>query len=188
MRRPALVIVRVGRVVAKLGVLDQMPDDVDTEAVDTLAEPEPHHVIDRLANFRIAPVQVRLLGQEGMGFRYMMDQLNRNRTVIGARLTGTARWAQTQAAKRARERETFGKPLAERQAIQWMLAESEMDLEQSRYLDFPTLVLKLLSAGQKVMAFANEATWLDLGRHEDLMEAARIMQVREDEFIPREAA
>ncbi|MCG6203397.1 acyl-CoA dehydrogenase family protein [Rhodopseudomonas sp. HC1] len=79
-----------------------------------------------------------LLGAEGMGFRYMMDQLNRNRTVIGARLTGTARWAQTQAAKRARERETFGKPLSERQAIQWMLAESEMDLEQSRLMVYKT--------------------------------------------------
>lgn len=79
-----------------------------------------------------------MLGAEGMGFRYMMDQLNRNRTVIGARLTGTARWAQTQAAKRARERETFGKPLAERQAIQWMLAESEMDLEQSRLMVYKT--------------------------------------------------
>ena len=75
-----------------------------------------------------------MLGYEGMGFRYMMDQLNRNRTVIGARLTGTARWAQVQAAKRAKSRETFGKPLAERQAIQWMLAESELDLEQSRLM------------------------------------------------------
>jgi NDP-sugar pyrophosphorylase family protein len=64
-------------------------------------------------------------------------------------------------------------------------------LEQIRpgeYLDFPTLVLKLLSAGRKVLAYVNDATWLDLGRHEDLMEAARIMQVREAEFIPREAA
>jgi alkylation response protein AidB-like acyl-CoA dehydrogenase len=79
-----------------------------------------------------------MLGEEGMGFRYMMDQLNRNRTVIGARLGGTARWAQGQAVKRARERETFGKPLAERQAIQWMIAESEMDVEQIRLMAYKT--------------------------------------------------
>ena len=79
-----------------------------------------------------------MLGYEGMGFRYMMDQLNRNRTVIGARLTGTARWAQMQAVKRAKSRETFGKPLADRQAIQWMLAESELDIEQSRLMVYKT--------------------------------------------------
>ena len=79
-----------------------------------------------------------MLGDEGMGFRYMMDQLNRNRTVIGARLIGVARWAQEQAVKRAKERVTFGKPLAERQAIQWMLADSEMDLEQGRLMVYKT--------------------------------------------------
>lgn len=79
-----------------------------------------------------------MLGEEGMGFRYMMDQLNRNRTVIGARLAGTANWAQERAVERARERETFGKPLAERQAIQWMLADSAMDLEQMRLMVYKT--------------------------------------------------
>jgi NDP-sugar pyrophosphorylase family protein len=56
------------------------------------------------------------------------------------------------------------------------------------YLDFPTLVLNLVAAGRKVLAWANDATWLDLGRHEDLMEAARIMQARQNDFIPCEAA
>jgi alkylation response protein AidB-like acyl-CoA dehydrogenase len=79
-----------------------------------------------------------MLGKEGMGFRYMMDQLNRNRTVIGARLTGTGRWAQAQAVKRARERKTFGEALSERQAIQWMLAESEMELEQCNLMVYKT--------------------------------------------------
>ena len=61
-------------------------------------------------------------------------------------------------------------------------------IRPGEYLDFPTLVLSLIAGGHKVLAYANDATWLDLGRHEDLMEAARIMQVREDEFIPRDAA
>ena len=75
-----------------------------------------------------------ILGAEGKGFGYMMDQLNRNRCVIAARLVGIAQWAQRQAVQYARERQTFGKPLADRQAIQWMLAESEMDVEQLRLL------------------------------------------------------
>jgi alkylation response protein AidB-like acyl-CoA dehydrogenase len=56
----------------------------------------------------------------------------------GARLGGTARWAQAQAVKRAKERITFGEPLAERQAVQWMLAESEMDVEQIRLMAYKT--------------------------------------------------
>ena len=66
MRRPALAIIRIGRVVAKLRVLDQVPDHIDAEAVDTLAKPEAHDVMDGLAHFRIAPVQIRLLGEEGV--------------------------------------------------------------------------------------------------------------------------
>lgn len=77
-----------------------------------------------------------MLGKEGMGFRYLMDQLNRNRTVIGARLGGSGRWAQSKAVAYARKRETFGKPLADRQAIQFMLAESEIDLEQIQMMAY----------------------------------------------------
>ena len=65
-RRPAVEVMRVGRVVAKVGVLDQVPDHVDAKAVDALAQPEPHHVVDRLAHFGIAPVQIRLLGEKGV--------------------------------------------------------------------------------------------------------------------------
>jgi NDP-sugar pyrophosphorylase family protein len=61
-------------------------------------------------------------------------------------------------------------------------------IRPGEYLDFPTLVLQLVAAGEKVMAFANDAAWLDLGRHEDLMEAVRLVQAREQDFIPREAA
>lgn len=56
------------------------------------------------------------------------------------------------------------------------------------YLDFPTLVLKLVAAGQKVNAWSNEATWLDLGRHEDLLEATQLFGTGRYDFLPREAA
>jgi alkylation response protein AidB-like acyl-CoA dehydrogenase len=79
-----------------------------------------------------------LLGREGMGFRYLMEQLNRNRVVIGARKAGAARWAQNEALKRAKSRQAFGKPIAEHQAIQWMLAESEIDIEQIQLMVYKT--------------------------------------------------
>ncbi len=58
-------------------------------------------------------------------------------------------------------------------------------IKPGEYLDFPTLVLKLLADGKKVTAFANDATWLDLGRLEDLHRAAEIFEQRRDEFLPR---
>ncbi|MGQ4618924.1 acyl-CoA dehydrogenase family protein [Nocardia sp. R7R-8] len=75
-----------------------------------------------------------MLGAEGLGFRHMMDQLNRNRCVIGARLVGAAQWAQDKAVEYASKRSTFGRPLADRQAVQWMIADSEIDIEQLRLL------------------------------------------------------
>src|SRR6266404_6624939 len=66
MRGPALAVIRIWWIVAKLRILDQMPDHVDPETVDALAKPEAHHVIDGPARFRIAPVQIRLLGKEGV--------------------------------------------------------------------------------------------------------------------------
>jgi NDP-sugar pyrophosphorylase family protein len=51
------------------------------------------------------------------------------------------------------------------------------------YLDFPTLVLKLVAAGKKVSAYPNEATWLDLGRHEDLMAANQLFASEQQTFL-----
>jgi NDP-sugar pyrophosphorylase family protein len=57
-----------------------------------------------------------------------------------------------------------------------------------RYLDFPDLVLALVAAGKKVLAYPNDAEWLDLGRPEDLQEATRRLAAREADFIRKEAA
>lgn len=56
------------------------------------------------------------------------------------------------------------------------------------YLDFPDLVLRLIAEGRPVHAFANDAFWLDLGRHEDLLEASKVVAARGAEFFRRGAA
>ncbi|HEY7314155.1 MAG TPA: sugar phosphate nucleotidyltransferase [Gemmataceae bacterium] len=61
-------------------------------------------------------------------------------------------------------------------------------IRPGEYLDFPDLVLRLVAEGRPVYAFANDAFWLDLGRHEDLLEASRVIASRPTEFIPGEAA
>jgi NDP-mannose synthase len=51
-----------------------------------------------------------------------------------------------------------------------------------QHLDFPDLVLNLVRQGKKVVAFPNDATWFDLGRHEDFLAASEIFTARESEF------
>ena len=54
----------VDGIVAELIIFDEVPKHVDAEAVDTLPKPEPHHIVDRLTNVRIAPVEIRLRGKK----------------------------------------------------------------------------------------------------------------------------
>src|SRR5262249_18508077 len=57
---------RIRRIVAKLSVLDQMPDDVDAKSVDAALKPETHCLVDGRSYSRIAPVEIRLGGEKGM--------------------------------------------------------------------------------------------------------------------------
>jgi NDP-mannose synthase len=57
-------------------------------------------------------------------------------------------------------------------------------IKPGEYLDFPTLVLRLLAAGKKVITYPSDACWLDLGRYEDLQKATEIFTQRQHEFLP----
>jgi alkylation response protein AidB-like acyl-CoA dehydrogenase len=74
------------------------------------------------------------LGEEGTGFRTAMLTLNTCRPVVGARGLGLAEGAIAYALDFARERRTFGKPLVDHQAIQFMLANAAIGIESSRHL------------------------------------------------------
>lgn len=77
-----------------------------------------------------------LLGLVNEGFHYVQDQLNRNRAVIGMGAIGLAQRCQDIAIKYAGGRKTFGKRLAEHQAIQWKIADSAMKIETGRLLAY----------------------------------------------------
>lgn len=78
------------------------------------------------------------LGKEGTGFRTAMDTFDLSRPMIGALAVGVARAAFETACKYAKERVQFGKPIAQQQAIQFMLADMAMEIEAAR-----TLVLRV---------------------------------------------
>jgi len=74
------------------------------------------------------------LGDEGRGFRTAMLTLNTCRPVVGARGLGLAEGCIAYALDYARERKTFGVPLVDHQAIQFMLADAAISIEAARHL------------------------------------------------------
>ncbi len=76
----------------------------------------------------------QLLGAEGQGFKIAMATLDRTRPLIGALATGIARRALEESLAYAADRKAFGQPIAEFQAIQFMLADMAKDIEAGRLL------------------------------------------------------
>jgi len=81
------------------------------------------------------------IGEENRGFKTAMLTLNTCRPVVGARGLGLAEGAIAYALDFARERKTFGKPLVDHQAIQFMLADAAIAIEGSRHLVYHAATL-----------------------------------------------
>ncbi len=75
-----------------------------------------------------------LLGTEGRGLQQTLATLDGGRIGIGALALGLARAAYEAAIKYAGERQTFGKPIAQHQAVQWMLADAATEIEAARLM------------------------------------------------------
>ncbi len=78
--------------------------------------------------------QSQMLGEEGGGLDLTLRLLTKNRFHYSAANIGVCVAALSQAAEHVKQRETFGKLLSERQAIQWMLADSEVEVRAARWL------------------------------------------------------
>ncbi|MFN8375775.1 MAG: acyl-CoA dehydrogenase family protein [Anaerolineae bacterium] len=83
-----------------------------------------------------------LLGGEGAGFRQTMATLDSGRIGIGAISIGLAQGAFEEALKYAQLRRAFGKPIAQHQAIQWMIADAAVEIEAARLMVFKAAWMK----------------------------------------------
>ncbi|MBV8114050.1 MAG: acyl-CoA dehydrogenase [Silvibacterium sp.] len=83
-----------------------------------------------------------LLGEPGKGYKIAIETLNEGRIGIGAQMLGLAQGAWHHAAKYAQERQQFGKPIAEFQAVQFALAEMATEIEATRLLVYNAARLK----------------------------------------------
>ena len=90
----------------------------------------------------------QLLGKEGEGFRDAMRVLDGGRISIAAMAVGTAQGACEAALRYARQRQQFGKAIAEFQAIQFLLADCATEIEAARWLTMRAAYLK--DQGQEV--------------------------------------
>ncbi|AEO99948.1 MAG: acyl-CoA dehydrogenase family protein [Heyndrickxia faecalis] len=78
--------------------------------------------------------EANILGELGKGFSLGMKWIGQGRWLIPARAVGASERLLQMAMDYAKTRVTFGKPIAERQAIQWMIADSNVEIEATRWL------------------------------------------------------
>jgi acyl-CoA dehydrogenase len=98
------------------------------------------------------------IGEEGRGFEYILHGMNPERILIAAEAVGLGHAALDRAARYARERIVFDRPIGQNQAIQHPLAESWMALEAANLMVFKAA--SLYDAGQSCGAEANAAKYL----------------------------
>lgn len=94
-----------------------------------------------------------VLGKVGQGFQIAMDSLTNGRLGVATSCLGAADRLLQMSRDHSKARSTFGKPLAERQAIQWMLADSATELAVARAFVYETL--RRVDAGEDVGAAAS---------------------------------
>ena len=70
-----------------------------------------------------------LVGEEGKGFRYVLDGMNAERILIAAECVGNGRWFVDRASRRATERVVFGRPIGQNQGIQFPIARAHISVE-----------------------------------------------------------
>ena len=105
-----------------------------------------------------------LIGQEGMGFRYIIDGWNAERILVAAEAIGDGRWFVERAAGYAKERVVFGRPIGSNQGIQFPIAQAYARIEAADLVRFQAATkfdLKERCGAEANMAklLASEAAW-----------------------------
>lgn len=99
-----------------------------------------------------------LIGEEGMGFRYILDGLNAERAIIAAECIGDGYWFVDKVSEYARNRVVFGRPIGQNQGVQFPIAESYIEVEAASLMRFEAC--RLFDAGLPCGAQANMAKYL----------------------------
>nr|WP_218908990.1 acyl-CoA dehydrogenase family protein [Nocardiopsis sinuspersici] len=101
-----------------------------SEPIDTMGERRPAALV--FQDVRVP--HANILGEEGRGFELAMKWIGKGRYLLPARALGGCERLLDMAIEYSLTRETFGAPIADRQAIQWMIADSQTEIEALRLL------------------------------------------------------
>ena len=99
-----------------------------------------------------------LIGEEGKGFRYILDGLNAERTLIAAECIGDGYWFLERATQYANERIVFDRPIGQNQGVQFPLAKAYVNVEAANLMRFEAC--RRFDAGEACGAQANMAKLL----------------------------
>ena len=99
-----------------------------------------------------------LIGEEGRGFRYILDGLNAERTLIAAECIGDARWFIAKVADYVKERRVFGRPIGQNQGVQFPIAEAHIEADAADLMRWRAC--ELFDAKAPCGAEANMAKYL----------------------------
>ena len=99
-----------------------------------------------------------LIGEEGKGFRYILDGLNAERTLIAAECIGDGYWFIDRATAYAKERIVFDRPIGQNQGVQFPIAEAHIEVEAANLMRWKAC--ELFDAKQPCGAEANMAKYL----------------------------
>jgi acyl-CoA dehydrogenase len=99
-----------------------------------------------------------LIGTEGQGFKYILDGLNAERTLIAAECIGDGHWFIDRVTKYVGERVVFGRPIGQNQGVQFPIAEAHIEVEAADLMRWEAC--RLFDASQPCGARANMAKYL----------------------------
>ena len=103
------------------------------------------------------PVE-NLIGEEGKGFKYILDGLNAERTLIAAECIGDGYWFIDKVTEYVKERIVFGRPIGQNQGVQFPIAEAHIEIEAANLMRYEAC--KLFDAHEPCGAQANMAKYL----------------------------
>ncbi len=116
-----------------------------------------HNTTEVFIDGLLVPAENRV-GEEGMGFRYILDGMNAERILIAAECVGDGRWFIERAVRHARERVVFGRPIGSNQGVAFPIAWAHARIEAADLMR--RRAAELYDSGQSAAAEANMAKLL----------------------------
>jgi acyl-CoA dehydrogenase len=101
----------------------------------------PNHETNELFLDQLEVPAENLIGEEGKGFRYILDGMNAERILIGAECVGDGYWFLEKARNYARERVVFDRPIGQNQGVQFPIARAYVNVEAANLMRFEAAAL-----------------------------------------------